>query len=92
MTLYTLALALTMNLLFTPYANDSHYVLLIPAWLYLVERDWRWALLYPLSWLVLLRAWSIVAEPVYAVVLLVALVLVRVRVPMKRREPVEDVG
>jgi len=68
-----LALALSINLLIANYANDNHYVLLIPAWLWLVERRRSYALLYPLSWLPLTRIWGIAPELAYAALLTVGL-------------------
>jgi hypothetical protein len=54
----TLSLALATNLLFTNYANGNHYVMLIPAFLYVAQRDWRYALLaFATTLTPLLRYW-----------------------------------
>lgn len=78
-TLYLVALALAANLMVTGYANDSHYVLLIPAWLWLVESDGRWAALYPLGWLPLARNWGYAPEILYPVLLTGCLLWVGLR-------------
>ncbi len=63
------ALALALNLVLTPYANDSHYVLLIPAWLWLVEQRRAYLLLFPLTWLPLARVWGVAPEIIYPLLL-----------------------
>jgi hypothetical protein len=40
----TLSIALATNLMFTSYANGNHYVMLIPAFLYVFEGNWRWGI------------------------------------------------
>lgn len=53
---YTVGLALTINFTFTLYANGDHYILLIPAFLYVARRNWRLAFLaYLTTWTPLLR-------------------------------------
>lgn len=43
LTRFTFALAITVNLVFTPYAMEQHYVLLIPAFLLVAQNAvWRW--------------------------------------------------
>lgn len=52
----TLAIALATNFTFTNYANGDHYILLIPALLYVAQLDRRLALLaYAATWTPLLR-------------------------------------
>lgn len=77
LTTRTLSIALATNLLFTPYALGYHYVLLIPAMLYLTIKDWKVALLpYLVTWSPFLRlrwgfdiAW---VDAAYPAILLVA--------------------
>jgi len=63
------ALALALNLLLASYANDDHYVLLIPAWLWLVECHWGYVGLYPLTWLPLARLGGLSLEILYPLLL-----------------------
>lgn len=56
MTQQTVCIALATNLVFTTYANGNHYVLLIPVFLYVAQRNWRWGIAaYAASWSPLLR-------------------------------------
>ncbi len=56
LTQLTLSLALATNLIVTPYALGYHYILLIPAFLYVARRNRAWALLaYTATWTPLLR-------------------------------------
>jgi hypothetical protein len=84
LTEWSLAVALATNLTFTPYANDSHFVLLVPAFLYVVRRDWRLGLLaYLATWTPLLRLkWGYGAASIdilYPVLLLVAAWMIGLR-------------
>ena len=45
LTEWTLGIAIATNLAFTPYAHGHYYVALIPAFLSVSRRDWRWAVL-----------------------------------------------
>lgn len=74
---WSLSIALATNLVFTPYANDSHFVLLIPAFLFVARQSWKLALLaYLTTFAPLVRlAYGSTAAPVdilYPVVLLAA--------------------
>ena len=52
----SLSLGLAVNLLFSPYTLSYHYILLLPTFLYVARRDWRWALLaYLTTWTPFLR-------------------------------------
>lgn len=81
LTQLTLGLALATNLIVTPYALGYHYILLIPAFLYVARRSRAWALLaYAATWTPLLRlrfgfgiTWIDLAYPL---ILLVALWLI----------------
>lgn len=56
LTLSTLSLALTTTFMFTVYANGDHYVLLIPAFLFVFQRSWKLGLLaYATTFTPLLR-------------------------------------
>lgn len=51
---WTFSLALTTNLVFSPYVLFAHFVLLIPALLFIARRNWRLALVpWLASWLLL---------------------------------------
>lgn len=63
-------LALVINLTFTPYANDSHFILLLPAWVWLIGYDRRWLAAWGLSWLVLLRLVNITGEITFLLVVM----------------------
>jgi hypothetical protein len=81
---WTLSIALATNLTFTLYAIGNHYVLLIPAFMFVAREDWKLALLaYFATWTPLLRlVYGYSASPidiVYPVVLLVASWLFAVR-------------
>jgi hypothetical protein len=81
LTQLTLSLALATNLIVTPYALGYHYVLLVPAFLYIARRRPVWALLaYAATWTPLLRlrfgfgiTWI---DVVYPLILLAALWLI----------------
>lgn len=54
--LRSLSIAVAANMLITPYANGDHYVLLIPAFAYVAQQNWRWSVVaYILSYTPLLR-------------------------------------
>jgi hypothetical protein len=55
-TLRVIAIALATNFVFIPYANGDHYVMLLPAFIYVAARHWKLAtLIYLLTWTPLLR-------------------------------------
>jgi hypothetical protein len=55
-TLRVIAIALATNFVFIPYANGDHYVILLPAFIYVAARNWKLAtLIYLLTWTPLLR-------------------------------------
>ncbi len=81
LTQLTLSLALATNLIVTPYALGYHYILLIPAFLYVARRNRAWALLaYTATWTPLLRlrfGFSITwIDLAYPLILLAALWLI----------------
>jgi hypothetical protein len=74
---WTLSLAVSTNLVFTNYAQGNHYILLIPAYIFVARADWRLGLLaYLLTWTPLLRLfWGYDAaalDVLFAVLLLAA--------------------
>lgn len=67
---YAVLTALVVNLTFTTYANDSHYVLLLPVWLWLIARRRTWLAAWGLAWLVFLRLVGFPGEVLFALALL----------------------
>ncbi len=76
---YAILAALTVNLTFTPYANDSHYVLLLPVWLWLIQHNRLWLLAWGLSWLVLLRLVGFPGEVLFALAMLAGVIVTWLR-------------
>jgi hypothetical protein len=92
---WTLSVALATNLAFTPYANDNHFVVLIPAFIFVARHDWRLAVLaYLTTWTPLLRLiWGYGASSidiVYPFVLLVASWLVGLRGHTTKRSEIPN--
>lgn len=83
----TLGIALATNIAFTPYALGSHYILLVPALLFLARWSWKAVLLaYLTTWTPLLRLiWGFDitwVDTVYPVTLLLACWLAVLRGPI----------
>jgi hypothetical protein len=71
-------IAIAANLLITPYANGDHYVLLIPAFVYVAQNNKKWSVVaYILTFTPLLRIWlgydAAVVDILYPVFLLACL-------------------
>jgi hypothetical protein len=75
---WVLAVALATNLAFATYVHGNHYVLLIPALIWVARKDWRLAVLaYLVTWTPLLRsAYGFSVAPIdviYPLLLLISL-------------------
>jgi hypothetical protein len=87
---WTLNLGLATNLVFSFYANGYHYVLLIPSFLFVSTRSWRFTLLaYALTWTPLFRLHDdkiVYRDYAYPILLLILLWVYR---PRANPKPIE---